>query len=262
MFDNGIAGCSVTTRIKRIHQPRGGFLNPKSFEVIDLQAESKNKKELNPEETLSPSIMGLLVDYLTRFMIGENSAEAFFIPSIGATNIGKRAVFNSLLKKVEGLDDESIIAAAKICGFDCVYRAGPLAYRPIEDFVVDKATIENVRTMVERSLYFFDRFGPKTLDGLTFEGGYTDKITIGDGDFLTSDTLWDFKVSKLPLKSNQTLQILIYWRMGLHSKHKSHYLPIKYLGIYNPRLNLVYRIATSQIPEDVIANVDTDVIGY
>lgn len=54
--------------------------------------------------------------------------------------------------------------------------------------------------MIERALKFFERYGPKILDGFTFEGGYTYIVSSGDGDFITEDTLWDFKVSKLPIK--------------------------------------------------------------
>ena len=50
--------------------------------------------------------------------------------------------------------------------------------------------------MIERSILFFKQYGPITKEGFTFEGGYTKNISTGDGDFLTRDTLWDFKVSK------------------------------------------------------------------
>ncbi len=53
----------------------------------------------------------------------------------------------------------------------------------------------------------------------------------------------------------------MYWRMGLHSVHPE-FQSIKYLGIYNPRLNQVYRIAVADIPEDVIREVEEKVIGY
>ena len=115
--------------------------------------------------------------------------------------------------------------------------------------------------MVKRSCRFLDDYGPKILDGLTFEGGYTDIVSAGDGDFMTSDALWDFKVSKIPLNSNQTLQLLMYWRMGLHSIHPE-FQQVKYLGIFNPRMNRVYRLPVGQIPEDVIAEVDGKIIGY
>ena len=53
----------------------------------------------------------------------------------------------------------------------------------------------------------------------------------------------------------------MYWRMGLHSIHPE-FEDIKYLGIFNPRLNTVYRIAVTDIPEDVIKEVEREVIGY
>lgn len=37
---------------------------------------------------------------------------------------------------------------------------------------------------------------------------------------------------------------------------------IRRLGLYNPRLNLVYLKEISQIPDDVIRTVSAEVIGY
>ena len=53
----------------------------------------------------------------------------------------------------------------------------------------------------------------------------------------------------------------MYWRMGLHSIHPE-FNHVKYLGIYNPRMNTAYRIAVSDIPNEVIQEVEKDVIGY
>ena len=36
-------------------------------------------------------------------------------------------------------------------------------------------------------------------------GGYTYDVDRGDGDYLTEDTLWDYKVSKNKLTSKTTL---------------------------------------------------------
>lgn len=134
-------------------------------------------------------------------------------------------------------------------------------YKSIDEINPDVSTIQNVRTMVERSLHFFDIYGPKVLDGFTFFGGYTDKVDSGDGDFTTADTLWDFKVVTQPVKSKHTLQLLMYWRMGLHSIHPE-FQNIEYLGIYNPRMNEVHRIAVEDISEDVIVKVEREIIGY
>lgn len=115
--------------------------------------------------------------------------------------------------------------------------------------------------MVARSLTFFEKYGPITKDGFTFEGGYTNVITAGDGDFLTADTLWDFKVSKNGLTSAQTLQLLIYYIMGEHSIYED-FDSIKRLGVFNPRQNCVYLKEIADVSSEVITKVSTDVIGY
>lgn len=252
-------GMSVTGRINSVKQPYGGYLGPKTFDVTYL--EGGGISELNPEENVHPILMGLAVDYLTRYMTGSPAEEAFEISFRGACILKKRELYYSLLQKVIGLDDQSTVSAIRLSGFDVAFRAGKQGYRPVEDIYPDAATISNVRTMVERSLRFFELYGPKVVDGLTFEGGYTEDIVVGDGDFLTKDTLWDFKVSKNKPTTKNTMQILVYWRMGLHSVH-SEYKKVKYLGIYNPRLNVVYRHPVGTIPKEVIREVDREVIGY
>lgn len=169
--------------------------------------------------------------------------------------------FAKMLVSVKGLDDTSIVLAVKISSLDVCFRAGVERYKPMEEINPDKATIENIRVMVERSMRFLDLYGPKTLDGFTFIGGYTGTVSYGDGDFLTGDTLWDFKVSRKPVNKDWTMQIMMYWRMGLRTTQPE-FKTIKYLGIFNPRKNEVSRIAVDDIPSDVIDIVDYDVIGY
>lgn len=255
---NGLM-CSVTQRISKIKQPRGGYIKPKQFEQTMLDGGGID--ELHPKENVSPGLVGTVVDYLTRFMSGTSAEEAFKFSRMGADIVQQIDLFESLIPNVRGLDDDSIKAAVKLSRFDSAYRAGYIAYGPVKDITPDEYTIENIRVMVERSLRFFEQYGPKVLDGLTFEGGYTGYVATGDGDFLTNDTLWDFKVSKLKLQSKYTLQLLMYWRMGLHSIHPE-YENVKYLGVYNPRMNVVYRLAVTDIPADVISTVEHEVIGY
>lgn len=256
--DKRSPGYSVTQRIKQIKQPRGGYINPRTLEVVSL---GEGVDVLNPGETVSPGLIGSAVDYLTRFMLGDSVKEAFAISMLGARRIGKRSAASRLMAGIKGLDDRSIINAVKLSGFDVCFRSSPRNYKPIEGINPDEPTIQNVRTMVERSLRFFDEYGPVVFGGFTFEGGYTDTVSSGDGDFMTADTLWDFKVSKSRPTKNHTLQVLMYWRMGLRSIH-AEFQNVKYLGIYNPRLNEVYQIEVGDIPKDVIAEVDRDVIGY
>lgn len=250
---------SVTQISRKAPQPTGGYINPKLFEKIQLEGGSID--DLNPTENVSPGLVGTAVDYLTRFMSGSTADESFFISKLGAEMIGEKRLYKKLIDMVKGLDDRSIKAAVKLTGFDSVYRAGTMTYRPVEEIELDKETIENIRTMVNRSLKFFEIYGPKVLDGITFEGGYTEIVDFGDGDFMTADTIWDFKVTKSEITNKHTLQILMYWRMGLHSIHPE-YQKVKYLGFYNPRMNVVYRLDVKKIPAEVISEVEKKVIGY
>lgn len=92
-------------------------------------------------------------------------------------------------------------------------------------------------------------------------GGYTRTVCSGDGDFLTKDTLWDFKVSSYLPNKNNILQLLMYWIMGQHSG-QAIYKNIDKLGIFNPRINKAFVMNIIDIPESVIFIVEKDVICY
>ncbi len=257
---------SVTKRIGMIKQPRGGYINKKELTVTQLN----DGITLNENENIHASIVGLAVDYMTRFMMGAKREEAFSISLKGAMALDlftrdknqssmKNAI--KLLSDVKGLDNKSITNACKLVGYDVCFRAGIIGYKPIEEINLDKDTIENIVTMINRSISFWSKYGPVIKDGFTFEGGYTDTISAGDGDYLTKDTLWDFKVSKDEPKSKYTLQLLVYYIMGMHSIHKE-FKSIKNLGIYNPRINKVYIVSIDMISRSVINEVSKEVIGY
>lgn len=263
---------SVTARIREVKQPRGGYIKPSQFEEIVYI----DRVELG-KENLHASIIGMTVDYLTRYLMSGDVNDAFKISILGYSSrtirLGKEIIKKdrkkkidivSLINQITGLDDESIISASKACTYDVWYRAPDCAMtvKGAEETIPDMETIKNIRTMVRRSLKFWEEYGPITVDGFTFEpNGYTQVISCGDGDYLTADTLWDFKVSKSKPRSRDTLQILVYWIMGLHSG-KGEYAGIKKLGIFNPRLNLVYLLNTDTIPLEVIKEVEEKVICY
>ena len=252
-----------------IKQPYGGYLNKKHFEVKSID----DGKILNEAENIHASLVGLAVDYLTRFMMGTPAVEAFKISLQGAFCLDlfldratdkKGLVLSNakkLLKEIKGLDKKSITNACKLAGYDVCFRAGVIGYKPVEEIKPDSNTIENIATMVNRSLAFWNQYGPLVKDGFTFEGGYTDIVSSGDGDYLTNDTLWDFKVSKDEPKSKHTLQLLMYYIMGTHSIHDE-FDTIKKLGIFNPRKNKIYIANISSISPEIIEEVSCNVIGY
>ena len=257
---------SVTARIKEIKQPKGGYINPSQF---DLQ-EINDGQVLNEVENIHASVVGMAVDYLTRYKMGTKREEAFSISCQGAElakYLGRKDATKEAkkyLRKIKGLDKNSIINACKIVTFDVWFRnpMSALSAKTASETHPDLDTIKNIRIMVERSIAFWNKYGPIIKDGFTFEPtGYTQTVNTGDGDFLTSDTLWDFKVSKSKPTSKHTLQLLMYWIMGQHSG-KAEFKGINKLGIFNPRLNTVYILKIEDIPKDIIKIVESDVICY
>lgn len=255
---------SVTGRIDKIKQPRGGYINMKMFSIVSFD----DGQEMNDEENIHSSLVGMAIDYLTRWGMGANLTEAFKISLQGAwyhdkimKNDFAKNNAKHLLMGMKGLDNQSIINACKMVGYDVCCRSGMAFYKPVEDINPNQAVIKNIRIMVERCFSFLDDYGPVVKEGFTFDGGYTEIISSGDGDYLTEDTLWDFKVSKSEPTNKHTLQLLVYYIMGCHSKH-TEFKNIKKLGIFNPRKNKAYIIDVANIPQDVIDEVSREVIGY
>ena len=110
--------------------------------------------ELNPIENIHPILIGLAVDYLSRFMVIKNVGEAFKVSLLGAFLVKEKDKFIGLIRDIKGLDNKSIINAVKVCGYDVAFRAGPMHYKPVDTINPDFDTIENIRIMVNRSLFF------------------------------------------------------------------------------------------------------------
>lgn len=301
---------SVTSRIKEIKQPRGGYIKPSFFAATTFD----DGVFLADNENVHASIVGMVVDYMTRFLMTEDANKAFEISLRGYSirvaflsrsiseediersgiliqnetlsieeargflvveNDGENGAF-SLIGKIKGLDDESIIAACKVAAYDIWLRDFDYAMfiesKKREYTLPNEETIRNIRILVQRSLSFWKKTGPIIAEGFTFNekddngnniglGGYTRTVDSGDGDYLTDDTVWDFKVSKSAPTNKHTLQLLMYYIMGKHARAKV-FDNIKKLGIFNPRLNTMYVINVSDISEDIIRAVENEVICY
>jgi hypothetical protein len=223
-----------------IEQPEGSYILPKPFEVKSL---GEGGDALNLEENVSLDLVASAVGYMTGVMSGELTESVFRFPLFVARRIGGDAFAveaQHLIDDINGLDDGSIINALKLSGFGDRFLVDPENYQPLEEINPDEVTIQNVRTMVERLLRFFYAYDVKSP---------------------MSDTLWALNVSKSHPTEAQTLQLLIGWRKRLRSP-LTWWHDFKYLGIYNSRLNKMYRISVDAIPEDLINEIDRDVLGY
>ncbi len=250
---------SVTQRIKQVKQPYGGYLPVKNMQMISFD----DGYTLLPieEENIHAILVGLAVDYLFRYMSGETAEAAFSISLAGAEAIGERDMAQQLLKRVQGLDRESILAACKLSGFDVCVRAGVDRYVPVQQINPNEATVCNIRTMVCRCALFFNTNGPIVRTNVCFDGGYTATISAGDADYMTDNALWDLKVSRTGPTSKHTLQLLIYYIMGLHSIYPK-WQGVQYIGILNPRIQKAYFYPTALLPENLISSIEEEIIGY
>ncbi len=257
---------TVTERVREIKQPRKGYIKLSQFEINKMN----DGNYLFEKENIHSSIVGMAVDYLTRFLMGERIEDAFHISLAGAyrasqlgnENAYKKACY--LASNISGIDDKSIINACKLVTFDVWKRNASDAptCRGADEINPDKETINNINIMVYRSFLFWEEKGPIIKSGFTFgPSGYTGMITSGDGDFLTSDTLWEFKVLRKDPDIYHRLQLLIYWIMGQHSG-KDVFKNINKIGIYNPRLNISYILDILKIDDNIIKTVESEVIGY
>ena len=120
-----LRGVSVTRRIKEVKQPQGGYIKLKELIVTSL---GEGIAALNPVENVHATLVGLAVDYMSRFMTGTVLSEAFRISLTGAEIIDEIDLAKELLNNIKGLDDESIICAVKLSGFDVCVRAGVMGY--------------------------------------------------------------------------------------------------------------------------------------
>lgn len=68
----------------------------------------------------------------------------------------KHVETNKLMKGISGTDDQSIINAIRLSGFDVLYRSGLFGYILVNKIKPDIDTVENVRIMVQRILNFFN----------------------------------------------------------------------------------------------------------
>ena len=115
---------TVTERIKEIKQPRGGYLPLRNFTVTDMDEIG----EVTSPENIRANLVGIAVDYLTRFTTYGDPFSAFEISLHGARLIQDETTALNLLRHLDGLTDDSIRAACQLVGYDVVYRADPSWY--------------------------------------------------------------------------------------------------------------------------------------
>ncbi|WP_022772131.1 hypothetical protein [Butyrivibrio sp. AE2015] len=255
---------SVTQRLESVSQPFGGYV-PKKLFVEKQYDDGIYVPEIGAE--FAPT-QGMVVDYLTRYMITDDKLASFDISirgakkvdySLGGDNEYKNAL--KLLKGINGLDYDSIYNACKIVGYDSALRRGVETFKSVDFIKPTDLLISNIRIMVERCIFFLNDIGPIVESEVTFPYGYTKLVSSGDGDYMTKDTLIELKVSKSALLPKWSLQLLMYYLLGIHSTNE-HFMDIESLCIYNPFENKSYVVRVDRITDETKYIVSHEILGY
>lgn len=248
---------TVTEIVNKIKQPHGGYIQTRWFKQYSYD----DGIILNKSENILANIIGLCVEYLTQKFLGFETEYVFKSCLYGVNNylIFKGETDNSYFKyilreidKAYELTDDVIKYALELCSYDVCYKTGDCSYfKPIPEPNVE--TIENIRTMVKRGITFFEK------EGIPCECGFSvSDVTpniVGFGDFLTDDTIIDFKTVNGGLTAKYTLQLFLYYRLGIFSNNRNLW-NVSNIGIFNPRLNKYYVLNVNDIPEDVLNTLD------
>ena len=262
------SGYSVTGRIKSIKQPYGGYLPIRQADKIHFGGSYID----TAKENISGITVGLCVDYITRVCLEPKNKEAIFTVSLrGARIIGEENKAKQALKRIKGLNTSSIKYACLLSSYDTIIRAGISSYRPLDISQITDEDVKNIKEMVTRTISFLTgEYGKLMYNGFVMYNkkldltGYTDIVSTGDGDFITEKGLWDLKVYKNNPTKTHTLQILMYYLMSQKAKlfEVAGLDKLQFIGLYNPRKDILYRYNVDSIPSEVINEVEKDVIGY
>lgn len=256
---------SVTQRIKQIKQPYGGYIPPSSLSVAQLYDEP-----ILLGDTAKAAASGLVVDYLTRYMTTSCSAEDAFAVSLMGAQIyerdysapGEYQLARELLPVTRELSDADINNLLKLVSYDALVRTVyTFSESPLRMADFDQAVIDDVNALLDRSISFIDSLNKTIIHGYEFTNGYTELVESGDGDFMTDTTMYDMKcVNKLRVDNKYTLQLLMYYILGVNSR-QDQYMSVNKLAVWNPRYGAVSSIKIADIPGEVVLEVARDVVG-
>ena len=140
-------GMSVTRRIRSLGPGRKVYIDPASMDEIPME----DGISLGPEN-LQPCIVGLAVDYLSRYRLEGDLDKAFRISLLGGERSGRMDELRGYLSGITGIDDESVTNACRACLFDDYYRTGRPPEQEPSEIRPDHRTCGNIRAMVGRSM--------------------------------------------------------------------------------------------------------------
>lgn len=247
----------------------------KSFEFVQFQ----DKQDLSALEGINQSLIGNTMDYLTRLYHWEQTGkkkarfkEILRSPYEGAMLAEAHGIFGSLVIASECIktlgkhyDDISqrITAMLNLAKFEPYSKGAVIVYTggQSQEIYLDELQINAFTIMLKRCKKFFTGDNSIKYTGFNFSGGYSDLVTVGEGDYIAGNTLWDMKCSKNKPNSKHTLQVFMYYLMGKHSGQEK-FRDIINIGLYNPFKNCAWKLGARNISPFLENEIKYKVIGY
>lgn len=253
-------------------------------------------------ESIKPSLMGTLIDYLTRIVICNDKSAFDFLRDIRPSwddlieNINEAFADNhaytpsDIETNIKKLNAYKVQTVVEVCKREQYFRSGN-SDDIKQEYTVDDNLLKHIKKLLIRNKKFFDRFGESRIIGyhsyfgikpnpVEYYGKSFDALHVfikGDGDYLLSNALMDLKVSSLNNDKSFWKKQLILYYLGLDKEELNsndiNYNDIKYLINFNPRYNVVYKIYLQpdntklwfNIRQNIylnIQNLDSDLQSY
>lgn len=221
----------VRGRAEQTRQPRGGLLPLDLFERHDLGGEALS----TGTEAGNASLVGSAVELLVRLHLAGD---------VRAACDARVAALETVRAVRRGEHLESGLGITAASRRDRTFDE----FDEVDWEEAGDQTLEHVATMAGRTLAAFRQSGqlpqPETLVVRSARlrlGGFV--------DFASVDTLWDLKVSTSWPSPTDVLQLALYW--SVIRDDPASRTRVEHLGIVNPRLDIVCRIAVADILPEV-----------
>jgi hypothetical protein len=286
---------SVTDKIKHIEQPENGYLS------LDLFTERICGDTTPIVCSIKPLYVGKIIDDVIHEIIRSDYSKIFRSEINGyktrldwfstcfstGTKRSKQKQAHQIIEEdlKKHVEIEYMLSKLKLYAFDndiknmLNFTYGIVQYSIWEDdfgYISSRATVDdsrpkglsledeekleiiNMRTLKWLQDSYKKRIVP---DFKFYPDGYSDFVKYGVGDFVCDNTLFDIKCIKEKPTIENTLQILMYYCMGLHSNNRL-YKDIDRIGIYSPVTNIEWTIAVKDIPKESIDTIFRDILCY
>lgn len=228
----------VSGRAQQAPQPHGGILPLARFERHQLGAEPLSRHS----ESGHPGTVGSAVELIARWDLGAD-ARASADPTTAA--------LEALRGVRRGEHTESGIGRA--AAMMRTAESDDLDEFEWEEGGSDE-TLAHIAEMRARISRCFERFGRPVQPGTW--AVHSERFHLdGHIDFVTPHTIWDLKVSDSAPDRTDILQLLLYWLMFRDEPAIGG--QITYIGIYNPRLDIAWRMSVAAISTEVLVAVES-----